>query len=189
MSTHAFICRLNAAPSLADGTNTLRRMKGGRPKLSAPPLPCLPPPGVRFGTCLSLILFVKGVPSGFSLYWEIRGRMLVIISIIIIIFLLLALLFVLQVSLCCGFIICVNLNLLHEQTVNSAVFSLRITKITRWIQRKWGKFSGNYKVGDYLMPPYESSFCLVTDLKYNCCYFEHFATVLYILSWYLCVVS
>ncbi|KAG7177784.1 hypothetical protein Hamer_G024608, partial [Homarus americanus] len=29
-----------------DGTNTLRRLKGGRPLLSAPPLPCLPPPGL-----------------------------------------------------------------------------------------------------------------------------------------------
>ncbi|XP_050733217.1 roundabout homolog 2-like isoform X2 [Eriocheir sinensis] len=29
-----------------DGANTLRRIKGGRPLLSAPPLPCLPPPGL-----------------------------------------------------------------------------------------------------------------------------------------------
>lgn len=175
----SFPCRRNQHPAADEGRPT-------QAVRAPPPLPASPGGEIRD---LSLIWFVKGVPSGFSLYWEVTGRMFVIISIIIIIFLLLALLFVLQVSLCCGFIICVNLNLLHEQTVNSAVFSLRITKITRWIQRKWGKFSGNYKVGDYLMPPYESSFCLVIDLKYNWCYFEHFATVLYILSWYVCVVS
>ncbi|XP_071517675.1 uncharacterized protein, partial [Panulirus ornatus] len=32
-----------------DGTNTLRRLKGARPMLSAPPLPCLPPPGLPDG--------------------------------------------------------------------------------------------------------------------------------------------